>query len=98
MANTGSTHAGFSYQAQLYTSQVADSQGGGRRFGGAPGGRMTIVGWGSGLVLNAGDIYSTHERRPSPTEEQISDDTNSLRSRTRAGFDVIGTEQNGARQ
>jgi hypothetical protein len=51
MGNTGNTHAGFSDQAQLDTSQVEDLRGGGGRFGGVPGGRMTISGGGVGLVV-----------------------------------------------
>ena len=98
MGNTGSTHAGFSDQARLDTSQVEDLRGGGGRFAGVPGGRMTIVGWGIGLACNAWDVYRKHDRRPGPTEEQISHELHALRSRTRAGFDVIGTQQNGARR
>jgi hypothetical protein len=98
MGNTGSTHAGFSEQARLDTSQVADLRGGGGRFGGVPSGRMKIVGWGIGLAFNAWDVYGAHDRSPGPREEQISHEMHALRSRTRAGFDVIGTQQNGARR
>ena len=51
MGNTGSTHGGFSDQARLDTSQVEDLRGRGGRFGGVPGGRMTIGGGGVGLVV-----------------------------------------------
>ena len=95
MGNTGSTHAGFSKRARLDTSQVADLRGGGGRFGGVPSGRMTIVGWGIGVAFNAWDVSGTHDRSPGPSEEQISHETHAMRSRTRAVFDVIGTQQNG---
>ena len=98
MGNTGSTHAGFSDQARLDTSQVEELRGGGGRFGGVPSGRMTIGGWGIGLAFNAWDVHRRHDLRPGPTEEQISHGTHGVRSRTRAGFDVIGTQQNGARR
>ena len=56
---------------------------------------MTILGWGIGLASNAWDVDGTHDRSPGPREEQISHEMHALRSRTRAGFDVIGTQQNG---
>jgi len=96
MGNTGSTQAGFSEQARLDTSQVADLRGGGGRFGGVPSGRMTIVGWGISLAFNAWDVCGTHDRSPGPREKQISHEMHALRSRTRAVFDVNGTQQNGA--
>lgn len=96
MGNTGSTHAGFSDEARLDTSPVEYVRGGGRRLGRMQGGRMTISGEGIGLAFNAWDVYRGHDRKPGPAEEQIGHEMHALRSRTRAGLDVIGTQQNGA--